>query len=206
MTIIYPFQEYYYFFGTITHILEIQLFQELTFLFDLCTRYFVASNAIACSYAALSILLLFTSKGENNIFPKMIIILDTLMVALVFSSNGAATAIALMGYKGNSHVQWKEVCSVFGKFCDHGAVAIGLSQLGALAFLLLVLMSALSSNKRSSNYQNKIVNYYYNVFRFWALFSNLQGAQLYLLLLFLFLFCFVFLFLFFYLQSWLVCL
>ncbi|KAK7844087.1 CASP-like protein 1E2 [Quercus suber] len=114
--------------------------------------YFVASNAIACSYAALSILLLFTSKGENNIVPKMIIILDTLMVALIFSGNGAATAIALMGYKGNSHVQWKEVCSVFGKFCDQGAVAIGLSQLGALAFLLLVLMPTLSSNKRSSNY------------------------------------------------------
>lgn len=72
------------------------------------------------------------------------------MVALLFSGNGAATAIALMGYKGNSHVQWKEVCSVFGKFCDQGAVAIGLSQLGSLAFLLLVLMSALSSNKRSS--------------------------------------------------------
>ncbi|KAL4642819.1 CASP-like protein 1E1 [Castanea sativa] len=114
--------------------------------------YFVASNAIACSYAALSILLLFTSKGENNILLKMIIILDTLMVALLFSGNGAATAIALMGYKGNSHVQWKEVCSVFGKFCDQGAAAIGLSQLGSLAFLLLVLMSVLSSNKRSSNY------------------------------------------------------
>ncbi|KAF3956408.1 hypothetical protein ACB098_02G038900 [Castanea mollissima] len=114
--------------------------------------YFVASNAIACSYAALSILFRFTSKGESNILFKMIIILDTLMVALLFSGNGAAMAIALMGYKGNSHVQWKEVCSVFGKFCDQGAVAIGLSQLGSLVFLLLALMSALSSNKSSSNY------------------------------------------------------
>lgn len=75
---------------------------------------------------------------------KMIIILDTLMVALLFSGNGAASAVALVGLKGNYHVQWKEVCSVFGKFCDQVAAAIVVSQLGSLAFLLLVIMSNLS--------------------------------------------------------------
>ncbi|GMY27655.1 CASP-like protein 1E2 [Fagus crenata] len=82
--------------------------------------------------------------GESKMLHKMIIILDTLMVALLFSGNGAASAVALVGLKGNYHVQWKEVCSVFGKFCDQAAAAIVVSQLGSLAFLLLVIMSNLS--------------------------------------------------------------
>ena len=104
----------------------------------------MVSNAIACLYAAISLFLVFTSRGESKMLHMMIIILDTLMVALLFSGNGAATAVALVGYKGNHHVQWKEVCSVFGKFCDQAAAAIVVSQLGSLAFLLLVIMSNLS--------------------------------------------------------------
>ncbi|KAG7991393.1 hypothetical protein I3843_02G073100 [Carya illinoinensis] len=111
--------------------------------------YLMVTNIIACSYAALSILLTFTSRGENIILGSMILILDTLMVALLFSGTGAAIAIGLIGYHGNSHVRWQRVCNVFGKFCGQVAASIVVSVIGAVAFILLVVFSALRLHKKS---------------------------------------------------------
>ncbi|KDP40019.1 hypothetical protein JCGZ_02017 [Jatropha curcas] len=108
--------------------------------------FFVVSNAIACSYAAISLLLCFCGKKSMG---AIIITLDLLMVALLFSSIGATTAIGLMGYKGNSHVRWNKVCNVFGRFCNQGVAAIVLSLIAAIAFLLLVMLRALSLHKKS---------------------------------------------------------
>lgn len=109
----------------------------------------MVTNIIACSYAALSMLLTFTSKGENIILELMIFILDTLMVALLFSSTGAAAAVGLIGYHGNSHVRWEKVCNVFGKFCRQAAASIVVSTIGAVAFILLVVFSAMRIYKKS---------------------------------------------------------
>ncbi|KAJ4823082.1 hypothetical protein Tsubulata_009611 [Turnera subulata] len=108
--------------------------------------YFVVTNAIACSYAALSMLL--SLSGKKGFVP-IIMIIDLLMVALLFSSNGASTAIGVMGYEGNSHVRWNKVCDVFDKFCNQTAVAVALSLLGSTVFLLLVVLAALHLNKNS---------------------------------------------------------
>ncbi|NP_001384671.1 hypothetical protein VitviT2T_006370 [Vitis vinifera] len=110
--------------------------------------YFVVSNAIACSYAALSLLLSVGNSKGNKGLGLAITVMDLVMVALLFSSNGAAGAIGLMGYEGNSRVRWGKVCNVFGKFCNQVAVALGLSFFGGLAFFLLVVMAAFALNKR----------------------------------------------------------
>ncbi|KAJ9700107.1 hypothetical protein PVL29_005777 [Vitis rotundifolia] len=110
--------------------------------------YFVVSNAIACSYAALSLLLSVGNRKGNKGLGLAITVMDLVMVALLFSSNGAAGGIGLMGYEGNSRVRWGKVCDVFGKFCDQVAVALGLSLFGGLAFFLLVVMAAFALNKR----------------------------------------------------------
>lgn len=67
-------------------------------------------------------------------------VLDKFTVALLFSGNGAAAAVGVLGYKGNSHVNWNKVCNVFDKFCGQMAASIGVSLLGSLAFLLLVVI------------------------------------------------------------------
>ncbi|POO02375.1 Casparian strip membrane protein [Trema orientale] len=107
--------------------------------------YFVVVNAIACSYAAVSLVLLLANRGGKSGggggLGLVIVVVDMMMVALLFSSNGAAAAIGLVGYEGNSHVQWKKVCNVFGKFCDQGAAALVISLLGAITFLLLVMLA-----------------------------------------------------------------
>ncbi|XP_062105019.1 CASP-like protein 1E2 [Humulus lupulus] len=105
--------------------------------------YFVVANAIASSYALISLIFSLANhsgKKSGNL-GFLMAVFDMMMVALLFSSNGAAAAIGLMGMQGNSHVQWKKVCNVFNKFCHQGAAAVVLSLLGANAFLLLAILA-----------------------------------------------------------------
>lgn len=110
--------------------------------------YFVVANAVACAYAALSLLLVLATRGAKKCLGLMIITLDLVMVALLFSSGGAALAVGLIGYEGNSHVQWNKVCNVFGRFCNQVAGAVVVSLLGSAAFLLLVLLAAINLHKK----------------------------------------------------------
>jgi len=110
--------------------------------------YLVVTNAIACSYAALSLVLTLATMGKKKGFSLMIMILDVVMLALLFSSIGAAGAVGVIGFKGNSHVRWNKVCDVFEKFCHQAAASMVMSLLGSLAFLLLVVMAAMKLHKK----------------------------------------------------------
>ncbi|CAH9109074.1 unnamed protein product [Cuscuta europaea] len=117
--------------------------------------YFVVVNAVACAYAAVSLVLTLANRKKNNTAAAtsvMIITLDLAMVALLFSSCGAAAAIGVMGYKGNSHVRWNKVCNVFEIFCGQAAAAIGISLAASIFFLLLVFCAALNFHKRLGSY------------------------------------------------------
>ncbi|KAH7513284.1 hypothetical protein FEM48_Zijuj12G0183900 [Ziziphus jujuba var. spinosa] len=113
--------------------------------------YFVVVNAVASAYAAVSLVLSLANRGGKSSSSSsrlVVIFLDVIMVSLLFSSIGAAGAIGLMGREGNKHVQWKKVCNTFGKFCGQAAVAVILSLLGSIAFVLLVMLSARSLHKK----------------------------------------------------------
>ncbi|CAH9109072.1 unnamed protein product [Cuscuta europaea] len=113
--------------------------------------YFVVVNAIACAYAVVSLVLTLGNRKKNNgaaATSLMIIVLDVAMVALLFSSCGAAGAMGLMSYYGNAHVGWKKVCNVFGRFCIQAAAAFAISLAASILFLFLVFFAALSLHKR----------------------------------------------------------
>lgn len=114
-----------------------------------CTSYFLVANAIACTYGAMSMLLGFLNRGKSKLLVTLITVLDALMVALLFSGNGAATAVGVIGFQGNSHVRWNKVCNVFDKFCHQVAASIILSLLGSVAFLLLVVLPILRFQRRN---------------------------------------------------------
>lgn len=121
---------------------------ELTDL-NYLLRYFVVANAIACTYATLSLLLALANRsGRKKTLSMLIVIFDLVIVALLFSSIGASLSIGLMGYNGNSHVQWRKVCGVFGKFCHQVAVAVGLSGVASLLFFLLVVLGIFNHHKK----------------------------------------------------------
>ncbi|KAK2990575.1 hypothetical protein RJ640_019855 [Escallonia rubra] len=114
------------------------------------TVYFVVANAIACSYAAGSLAFSTVSGGAGkNGSTLALLISDLIMVALLFSANGAASAVGVIALTGNSHVQWHKVCHVFKKYCHHGAASIVMSMLGSGAFLWLVVFATLSLHKKS---------------------------------------------------------
>ncbi|KFK24376.1 hypothetical protein AALP_AAs45452U000200 [Arabis alpina] len=104
--------------------------------------YNMSTNAIACGYTAISIVILLMSKGRRNLL-MLLLLGDLLMVALQFSSTGAAGAIGLMGLQGNKHVMWKKVCGVFGKFCHQNAVGVAFSLVGSIVFVILVVLDAI---------------------------------------------------------------
>ncbi|XVF38644.1 hypothetical protein REPUB_Repub20aG0120100 [Reevesia pubescens] len=110
--------------------------------------YSMVANIIATSYAAISLLIALGTRNAKTGLAQMITVFDVVIVGLLFSANGAALAIGLMGYKGNKHVQWNEVCNVFDKFCDQAAISIVLSLVGALVFMTLVALAVLSFHKR----------------------------------------------------------
>ncbi|KAK8483050.1 hypothetical protein V6N13_037699 [Hibiscus sabdariffa] len=116
--------------------------------------YSMVANIIAGSYAAISTVMVLGSRnGKATVgLAQTVAVLDVLMVGMLFSANGAALAIGLMGYKGNSHVRWNKVCNVFDKFCDQVAVSIVLSLLGSLAFTALIVLTVLTFHKRFARY------------------------------------------------------
>ncbi|KAL7080971.1 hypothetical protein ACP275_14G011400 [Erythranthe tilingii] len=104
--------------------------------------YFVVVNSIVCVYGAISLLMILASGGRKKRFiSATILVFDLTMVALLFSSIGAALAVGLIGLEGNSHLQWNKVCNVFGRFCRQGGVALGFSGAASLAFFLLVVLN-----------------------------------------------------------------
>ncbi|XP_021867311.2 CASP-like protein 1E1 [Spinacia oleracea] len=106
--------------------------------------YFVVANSIACAFAAVTLALALSGKG---IIRLMIIIVDLMMVALLFSSIGAAGAVGLIGSNGNSHLRWNKVCNVYAKFCHQVTASLALSLLAAIAFLFLVILTASKLHK-----------------------------------------------------------
>ncbi|CAJ1879607.1 unnamed protein product [Sphenostylis stenocarpa] len=115
--------------------------------------FFLVSNAIACSYAAASLVIAVMGKSsgsrKDDVTHLVVTALDLVVMALLFSANGAACAVGVIAQKGNSHVQWMKVCDVFDAYCRHVTAALVLSIIGSTVFLLLVLHSFLKLHYRS---------------------------------------------------------
>ncbi|XP_023540313.1 CASP-like protein 1E2 [Cucurbita pepo subsp. pepo] len=110
--------------------------------------YLFAANVIASLYGLLSLAISLANKNRSNILALLITILDLVMVVLLSSSAGAAIAIGIIGYHGNSHVRWNKVCDTFGRFCKQVAAASALSLAGAIVFMLLVILVVVGLQKR----------------------------------------------------------
>lgn len=109
----------------------------------------MVSNCIACAYAAVSLVFLVVTRGykDNPMRPLMLITFDLIMVGLLFSADGAAAAIGVIGRGGNSHMHWIKVCGFFEGYCHHFTAALVISIAGSVMFLCLVVLSILNLYK-----------------------------------------------------------
>ncbi|KAL1351056.1 hypothetical protein HN51_015007 [Arachis hypogaea] len=114
------------------------------------TVFLLVSNAIACSYAAASLVMLEMAKrrrnDNNDVLSTSVVefgvtVMDLVMMGLLFSANGAAAAVGVIAQNGNSHIQWMKVCNVFDAYCRHMTAAFLLSFFASVSFLFMVLFS-----------------------------------------------------------------
>ncbi|XP_042474810.1 CASP-like protein 1E1 [Macadamia integrifolia] len=108
--------------------------------------YLLIANVVACAYAVSSLVLTMLKLAGMDV---TILALDLVVAVLLFSGNGAAAAIGVVGYKGNGHLRWEKVCNVFMKFCRFNTASIAVSIIGALIFLMLAVFRALLLHKRT---------------------------------------------------------
>ncbi|TXG71791.1 hypothetical protein EZV62_000370 [Acer yangbiense] len=113
--------------------------------------YFVAALAVACFYSIITILVSILVIFKPTLHKKFLLhfaFWDVLILGLVASATGAAGAVAYIGLKGNSHVQWVKVCSTYDKFCQHVASSTALALIAAVVLVLLSMLSTYSLYKR----------------------------------------------------------
>ncbi|MQM03449.1 hypothetical protein Taro_036226 [Colocasia esculenta] len=111
-------------------------------------KYFVAANVIAAAYSTASLVLSIVSRGASSSLALILTLLDVVMVALLFSANGAGSAIAVIARKGEGDI-WTKICDVAGKFCDSITASIVLSMFAALAYVVLVVFGVLTIHKKA---------------------------------------------------------
>ncbi|KAH9308251.1 hypothetical protein KI387_036162, partial [Taxus chinensis] len=81
--------------------------------------FFVAMNAIACGYAAVTLLstllVKHVLKSPRSHFHQFVVaFLDLVIVAALSAGASAATAISEVGKNGNKHSQWDKICNKVG--------------------------------------------------------------------------------------------
>ncbi|KAI3886326.1 hypothetical protein MKW92_016744 [Papaver armeniacum] len=110
--------------------------------------FFMVVNIAACVYSALSLILAIGNRFGSKGLDLGVIILDLIILSLLFAANGAAAAVGVLGYYGNSHTRWKKVCNIFDSYCRYAAASIILSLVAALMFVLLLGLAASKLHKR----------------------------------------------------------
>ncbi|KAH9291176.1 hypothetical protein KI387_043633 [Taxus chinensis] len=120
--------------------------------------FFVIANGIAGSYLLLSVLVSIFNilRGHAAITKVVLILFDTVMVALVTAGASAAAAIVYLAHEGNSSANWFAICQQFGSFCQQTSGALVGSFIGALVLILLVVLSAFTLYRRNPPLNSKI--------------------------------------------------
>ncbi|XP_047336033.1 casparian strip membrane protein 1 [Impatiens glandulifera] len=111
--------------------------------------FFVVANTVVCAYLVLSLALsIFHIMRSATPNPRVVlIILDTVMMALLTAGASAAAAIVYLAHKGNTRTNWFAICQQYNSFCERTSGALIGSFGGIVIFILLILMSALALSR-----------------------------------------------------------
>ncbi|KAB1222485.1 hypothetical protein CJ030_MR2G027647 [Morella rubra] len=127
-----------------------QFFQFQASYDDLPTfQFFVIAMAIVAGYLVLSLPLSIVSIVRPHAAgPRLLLlILDTVALTLNTSAGAAAAAIVYLAHNGNSNTNWLAICQQFGDFCQKVSGAVVASFISVVAFIFLILLSALAIRK-----------------------------------------------------------
>ncbi|KAJ0816469.1 putative casparian strip membrane protein [Helianthus annuus] len=107
-------------------------------------KFFLAGNAITCTYLVLSLPFSIVCIVRPHIIGArmLLLIFDTLALALTMSAASAAAAIVYLAHNGNPNTNWPALCQQFDEFCPRVSGAVVGSFLGVLILAVLVILSA----------------------------------------------------------------
>ncbi|KAI3733656.1 hypothetical protein L6452_13105 [Arctium lappa] len=114
-------------------------------------RLFVVVNAIVCAYFVLSIplsivhIMRSVARGTRI----LLVIMDTIMLALLTAGASAAASIVYLAHNGNSSTNWLPVCQQYGDFCQGASGSLIGSFGGVVVFILLILLAAIALSRQA---------------------------------------------------------
>ncbi|KAB1208108.1 CASP-like protein 1 [Morella rubra] len=113
--------------------------------------FFVIANSIVCGYLVLSLpvsvfhIIRSTAAVNSRI---VLVIFDTVMLALLTAGASAAAAIVYLAHKGNASANWFAICQQFNSFCERISASLIGSFGGVVVFMLLIMTSAVAISRR----------------------------------------------------------
>ncbi|KAF7823212.1 casparian strip membrane protein 5 [Senna tora] len=109
-------------------------------------QFFVIANGVASGYLVLSLpFSLVCIVRPLAVAPRLLlVIMDTIMMALVTAGASSAAATSYLAHNGSEDANWMAVCSQYTDFCQVGSEAVVVSFVASIFFLCLILVSALA--------------------------------------------------------------
>ncbi|CAI9268357.1 unnamed protein product [Lactuca saligna] len=106
--------------------------------------FFLVGNVITCVYLLLSLPLSIVCIIRPHIVgARMLLLLfDTLALALTMAAASAAAAIVYLAHNGNPNTNWPALCQQFNEFCPRVSGAVVGSFLATAILVALVVLSA----------------------------------------------------------------
>ncbi|KAD5803338.1 hypothetical protein R6Q59_024420 [Mikania micrantha] len=111
--------------------------------------FFLAGNAIACAYLVASLPFSVVCIVRPHIVGARILLLifDTLALALTMAAASSAATIVYLAHKGNPSTNWPVLCQQFNEFCPRVSDAVMGSFIGVFILVVLVVVSAVALSR-----------------------------------------------------------
>ncbi|XP_062224800.1 casparian strip membrane protein 4 [Phragmites australis] len=112
--------------------------------------FFVAANAVVCTYLVLSIPLSIVHiiRPTARYSRLILVFFDAAMLALVTAGASAAAAIVYLAHKGNVRANWFAICQQFDSFCERISGSLIGSFAAMVILIVLIFLSAFALARR----------------------------------------------------------
>ncbi|GKU93790.1 hypothetical protein SLEP1_g7357 [Rubroshorea leprosula] len=108
--------------------------------------FFMIANAIVSVYLVLSLpfSIVCIVRPYATAPRLLLLIFDTIMMALTLVAAGAAGSIVYLAQNGNPNANWQAICQQFDNFCQSVSGAVVGSFIAGMILMKLVIMSAIA--------------------------------------------------------------
>ncbi|WOH12956.1 hypothetical protein DCAR_0832465 [Daucus carota subsp. sativus] len=129
-------------------------------------KYFLVAVSASSVYSLITTVFAFLNlciKGSSrsgDVLYQLITTLDVVMLGILGSASGAATAITYVGLRGtsNSVFEWYSICDYYDTFCLHIGLSVISSLLASLVLIILISFSVSSLTQRIASSYAQVRN------------------------------------------------